>query len=82
MTPLALQDLRAPYEYVVAESHVREIQRLLDDARDDALSTSVTLGRLNQSGSILALAGLGRSIWRGVDPLAYVRNLRDEWGTR
>ena len=82
MTPLSLQDLRAPYEYVVVESHIRDIQRLLSDARDDALSTSVTLGSLSRAGSILALAGLGREIWSGVDPLAYVGELRDEWGTR
>lgn len=82
MTPLSLQDLRAPYEYVVVESHIRDVQRLLRDARDDEQSTSVTLGSLSRASSILALGGLGREIWRGVDPLAYVEELRNERGTR
>ncbi len=82
MTPLSIGELRAPYEYVIAESHVRDAQRLLVEGGDDANTTSVTIRALRPSASILALAGLGRDIWRGVDPLKYVQGLRDEWDAR
>ncbi len=32
--------------------------------------------------SLLELRGLGKEIWAGVDPDAYVRELRDEWSHR
>ncbi len=78
MTPMNLHDLRAPYEYVVAETHIREVQRLLVVAGDGAESTSITLAGLGGN-SALSLFGLGREVWTDVDPVANVRNLRDEW---
>lgn len=32
-----------------------------------------------RSRSLLELRGLGREIWAGVDPVHYVRELREEW---
>ena len=32
--------------------------------------------------SIMELHGLGKEIWKGVDPQAYVSKLRDEWDRR
>jgi hypothetical protein len=81
MSPLSIQDLRIPYDHVVVESTVRVVQRLLITAGDGPLGNSVTLSGLSRS-SILDLAGLGRELWQGVDPVQYVRELRDEWEPR
>lgn len=35
--------------------------------------------RLDSKDAILALDGLGRGVWKGVDPDDYVRDLREGW---
>jgi len=45
--------------------------------RDLAQQSSGLAGEPRRS--IMELHGLGKEIWKGVDPQAYVRNLREEW---
>ena len=42
-------------------------------------SRSKRLADLIKSDPILKLRGLGKEIWKGVDPDEYVRRLRDNW---
>ena len=64
-------DTRIIYEeYIKALS--REEQRLLFNVLQAELDND------DERHSILALHGLGREIWQGVDPKEYVRGLRDE----
>ncbi len=74
-----LFDIRAPYEHVVSEDAVRVANRLLLGVADHSITlvdhrTACAPGR-----GLTSLRGLGREIWRGVDPDRYVSDLRDEW---
>ena len=51
--------------------------RLSVEVTPDAL---VLRPRTSRSGS--RLRGLGREVWHGVDPVDYVRRLREEWDER
>ncbi len=79
MATLASEELRADYSHVVSGSAVREAQRLLDMARAGRDHSVVWICLEHERASILNLEGLGREIWRGVDPKDYVNQLRGEW---
>jgi hypothetical protein len=81
MTAVAEPQLRSPYRHVVDGSAIADASRLLDvDATDD-LVTSDWYRRLygKSTRSLLELKGLGKNLWGGTDPQAYVDELRDEW---
>lgn len=52
----------------------KELAKLLIDTLDE--DTSVSRRRLSE------LRGLGKEIWQGIDPQAYINQLRDEWDVR
>jgi len=67
----------------IYEEHIKPLPReqqiqLMDLLRDE-LENGDDGG---QRHSILELHGLGKEIWRGVDPKDYVKQLRDEWEER
>jgi hypothetical protein len=35
--------------------------------------------KINPPETILKLRGLGKELWRGIDPKTYINELRDEW---
>lgn len=75
---------RAPYEYVVAEQPVRDVERLLVTRAEDELVISdwYRRVRLGSHRSLLELEGLGAEIWADVDAKKYVDELRNEWNHR
>lgn len=81
MSIVTVRELRAPYSYVASEDAIRDVDKLILDAEG---TTSVTwsLVRGPRQHSILELRGLGKEVWRGVDPSQYVNELRDEWNDR
>jgi hypothetical protein len=79
MTTLTADRLDQEYENVWSQDVVRFARMLL--ARD-LHSTAITKVPVNQESSLLDLAGLGAEVWAGIDPLTYVRSLRDEWEAR
>ena len=66
--------------------HIRPLSaaerlRLMEmTVRDLAQQSSGSAGEPGRS--IMELHGLGKEIWKGVDPQAYVSGLRDEWDRR
>ena len=73
----------------VREIYERHVRSLTDAERLQlvALVTAEMAGTAERATeapkrSLLELRGLGKEIWEGVDPDAYVRNLRDEWSHR
>jgi len=80
---LWLWELETAYpSYIVSEDVVSDVERLLDSVHIAERTTSVLSQMQELHYSIMQLAGLGKEIWRGVDPRKYVRGLRDEWNTR
>jgi len=81
MTTLTEREREAPYLHVVSEEPIREARRLLVALPDPGRDTSVwsSEGGGSRVRSLLELEGLGAEIWTGVDPVGYVRQLRDEW---
>lgn len=63
-----------------------EARRALGIRSGDRLSVEVTADaivlrpRARRAGA--RLRGLGREIWQGLDPVEYVRQLREEWDAR
>ena len=85
MTVLTIQELDAPYIYVTSEQALADVRRLLEVvAVGGGGSTSVVLSAKDRGKgrSILELEGLGKEIWKGVDPKEYVEELRNEWNNR
>lgn len=67
----------------IYDEHIKQLPReeqaqLLDLLRNELENGEDT----GQRHSILELHGLGKEIWRGVDPEDYVKRLRDEWEDR
>ncbi|MBY0432797.1 MAG: hypothetical protein K2U26_01675 [Cyclobacteriaceae bacterium] len=63
------------------EQILKEFQKLPEKEREILLrdlEKSVQRGS-KKNRSLLELAGLGKEIWKGVNPDEYVRNLRREW---
>lgn len=81
MTSLTIEEQGVPYRHVISVGTVKYAVRLLIAPIEPRGENSVYLLRATQSKhrSILALEGLGSEIWRGIDPVGYVRGLRDEW---
>lgn len=78
MTTIPTEEHIAPYRHVVSERAVSYAVRLLVEPSGENSVYLVTVTR-RKPRSILALEGLGREVWSGVDPVEYVRGLRDEW---
>lgn len=61
-------------------------RRALGIAAGDRLAVEVTsdaiILRPRPTRAGTRLRGLGREIWAGIDPVEYVRELRDEWDGR
>jgi hypothetical protein len=76
-----LQQLDLHYDYVVSADVVRDAERLLQAAGSpaDQVTRAAPARPPAARRSILELRGLGREIWAGVSPEAYIRSLRDEW---
>jgi len=84
MTTAPLQELNAPYQYVVTETVVSEVDRLLESGAQEehVVSTWYRRMRRGPDRSILELEGLGAEIWAGVDAQQYVNELRNDWDHR
>lgn len=81
MTSITIEIQEAPYENVVSVAVVRGAIRLLTAPTEPRGENSVYRLQAIQPNhrNILDLEGLGSEIWKGVDPVKYVRELRDEW---
>ncbi|HEX9751804.1 MAG TPA: hypothetical protein VGB22_11045 [candidate division Zixibacteria bacterium] len=81
MTSITIEEQETPYRHVVSINAVRDAVRLLIAPTEPRGENSIYLLRVTRpkNRSILSLEGLGSEIWRGVDPVNYVRELRDEW---
>lgn len=64
----------ASYMLVVAPGVITLVSALLA-----VPSRAVSPIAESRSRSLLELHGLGKEIWKGIDPVAYVRELREEW---
>ena len=62
------------YRHVVASSVVTLVSALLAAVPMREVGPAARRPR-----RLLDLRGLGKEMWQGVDPVAYVRDLRDEW---
>ncbi len=80
MTIVTARELRAPYSYVASEDTIRDVDKLILDA--EGTTSVVWTGIREPRHSILELRGLGKEVWKGVDPSQYVNELRDEWNDR
>lgn len=67
-------NLEAPYLYVESEKVVQEVDRLIEIG-----NTAVTLQELPPAMSLMNLQGLGKHLWKDVEPQEYVNSLRNEW---
>ena len=81
MAMLTMHDLNAPYAYVVSDDAVADVRRLLLVVPNHSVSQSAWSMRL-RTRSLLELEGLGREVWKGIDPQQYIEGLRDEWNNR
>jgi len=80
MTPLEI--LKAPYDYVQAETVISDVQKLLgiDDIPSGTGPTSIIIaGEKIGTANLLRLKGLGKHVWKGIDAQDYINKLRDEW---
>lgn len=84
MAMLAETDIYAAYAWVVSQEAVKDVVKLLqpEPARSGTTSVSRLCVESEPRRSLLDLEGLGKEIWRGVDPKSYVSELRDEWDHR
>lgn len=67
----------AGYSSVMNREVVQHIELLEREVEQIPLMTPVSAGGVR--GGLLGLQGLGAEIWQNVDPVEYVRCLRDEW---
>lgn len=74
MALLTMANLEAPYDYVESEEAISEAVRLLS-MRDTAVTSQETV----TPASLSKLQGLGKDIWKNIEPQQYVDSLRDEW---
>lgn len=83
MTALTIQELNAPYAYVISDDALHDVKQLQSTWIAGGM-TSVFLHDLDRgnSRSILDLEGLGKEIWRDIDPKQYIDELRNEWNHR
>lgn len=79
MTASTVEALYEPYPNVVSKSAIRDAQRLLDVTVTSSALSMISLTARARKQSVLALEGLGKEIWAGVDPRQYIDELRDEW---
>lgn len=81
MTNISIEEQATPYRHVISTVVVRNAVRLLVTPTEPRGENSIYILHATQPKhrSLLALEGLGRDVWRGVDPVYYVRGLRDEW---
>ena len=82
MTLLTMNELSAPYRYVLSEEAVADVRRLLQVVPALSVSHGVWSEIRTGQRSILELEGLGREVWKGIDPQQYIDGLRDEWNNR
>ena len=68
-------DGTASTDFGVPSLALREVARLLEATPEPEVAISLARKPL----SLLALHGLGKEIWEGIDPREYVGALRDEW---
>ena len=64
---------------------MEQVERLSLQERRDLillLNASIQQSAEPEKHSILELAGLGATVWEGVDPQDYVNQLRNEWDER
>ena len=64
------------YENVVSADPIRYVCYLQSVARD---GNDWVIGLHDVSHRILDLEGMGREIWKGIDPKDYIEGLRKEW---
>ena len=69
----SIEDL--PYRHLIAPSVATLVSALMAAVPMRDISRVMA----PRSRSLLELRGLGREVWSGVDPVAYVRELREEW---
>lgn len=74
MTILTMGNLEAPYSYVESEKVVQEVDRLIEIG-----NTAVTLQEPPPASSLMSLQGLGKHLWKDVEPQEYIDSLRNEW---
>lgn len=81
MTELMMSELNGLYQHVVSAEAVSDVLRLLLVSAGPRGQNSVSLvwASTPRRRSILALEGLGKEVWEGIDPVKYVGGLRDEW---
>ena len=77
MAVLTMANLDAPYTYVASEEVVSEAVKLLS-----IQNTAISLQQPAAPVKISQLQGLGKRVWRNVDPQQYIDSLRDEWESR
>jgi len=62
-------------EQALFEQLVKTCQEYFKKKRIEAFQAQ----KPGEEDTILALSGLGKEVWEGVDPDAYVRGLREGW---
>ena len=77
MTPDVERIYRLHISTLPPESRLELIARMAED-----LAGISSRASHNQCSGILALHGLGKEIWEGIDPDQYVESLRSEWDER
>lgn len=75
---MAMQTAEEVYEQHVKALPLAERLKLLALTAQDLAGASVTTEQQPER-RIMDLHGLGREIWKDVDPQAYVNELRSEW---
>ncbi len=81
MTSISIEEQATPYRHVISTVVVRNAIRLLVTPTEPRGENSIYILQASRPSnrSLLALEGLGREVWGGIDPVKYVRGLRDEW---
>ena len=73
---MSVNDLYNSHIRSLSDAQRRELLKLLEKDLPPKAEKS------EAKHSIMELHGLGKELWAGVDPDAYVRELRDEWKHR
>ena len=77
-----VKDAVEVYERYIKPLSVPERLRLMEITARELAAASASSIEARPKRSILALRGLGKEIWQGVDAQAYVDTLRKEWDQR